>query len=390
MNSEIYWIYLQRTLGIGSRKVASVIDCFGSAEQFYRADMGEKKGCGLLSKSELERAADMSLKIETGVVEQCDKMGFTVITPESDAYPERLENLINPPAVLYVDGQLPDVDNEVMISIVGTRHASSFGMDITSQLAARLTRAGAIIVSGGAAGIDTASHIGALNAGGRTVAVLGCGLNYPYLMSNAGLREEISHSGALVSEFPPNVPPSRFTFPVRNRIISGLSLGTVVVEAGKKSGSLITVNHALEQGRDVFAIPGSLSDRQSEGSNRMIVDGAKPVLCPRDILFEYAAMYPHKLDLRGSEQPLEAVPIDAGDELIELEPVSDSQVISGEILQSLTADAADVYAAIDSDADLSAVVEATGIDSGRALAALTELEISGLITAIAGGRYKRI
>ena len=312
MNSEIYWIYLQRTLGIGSRKVASVIDCFGSAEQFYRADMGEKKGCGLLSKSELERAADMSLKIETGVVEQCDKMGFTVITPESDAYPERLENLINPPAVLYVDGQLPDVDNEVMISIVGTRHASSFGMDITSQLAARLTRAGAIIVSGGAAGIDTASHIGALNAGGRTVAVLGCGVDIAYPAENRRLLADIVASGgAILSEYAPGTPPLPAFFPARNRIISGLSKGVIVVEAAERSGSLITAQLALDEGRDVFAVPGSIYSPTSQGCHRLIQQGAKLVTSVRDVLEEYGRepmpRAPRKrkdADLSGEERAL--------------------------------------------------------------------------------------
>lgn len=390
MHSDIYWLYMQRVLGIASRKVAAVIDYFGSAEEFYHADLAQKKAAKLLSARELERAKDTSLNKEKKVIAQCDSRGYGIITPDSPEYPSRLENLPNPPCVLYVDGRLPEVDDEVLISIVGTRKATDYGVAITAQLAKRLAEAGAVIVSGGAHGIDTAAHTGAISAGARTVAVLGCGLGFPYLMENAALREDIAHNGAVISEFAPGTPPSKYTFPVRNRIISGLSLGTVVVEAGKKSGSLITVNHALEQGRDVFAIPGDLSGGQNIGSNRLIVDGARPVLCPRDILAEYAAIYPHKLDLRGASEPLEAVPVDLDDELTELESVSDEQIISDSLLSELSPNAVAVYESIAGESDLESIVGSTGLSSGDALVALTELEIQRVITALPGGRYKRI
>lgn len=390
MQSELYWLYMQRVLGIASRKVADVINYFGSAEQFYYADISQKRAAKLLSARELERAKDTSLEKEKKVVAQCDSRGYGIITPDSPEYPSRLENLPNPPCVLFIDGRLPEVDDEVLISIVGTRKATDYGVAVTAQLSKRLAEAGAVIVSGGAHGIDTAAHTGAISAGGRTIAVLGCGLGYPYLMENAAMREDIAHSGAVISEFAPGTPPSRYTFPVRNRIISGLSLGTVVVEAGKKSGSLITVNHALEQGRDVFAIPGDLSGRQNIGSNRLIVDGARPVLCPRDILVEYAAIYPHKLDLRGSSDPLEAVPLTADDELTELPAVSDEQLISDSLLSELSPNAAAVYEAMGEISDLEAIVGSTGLSGGDAMVALTELEIARVITALPGGRYKRI
>lgn len=183
------------------------------------------------------------------------------------------------------------------MAVVGTRSATPYGHKTAFRLSYRLAECGALIVSGGALGIDSEAHRGALQAGGRTIAVLGCSIDYPYLSANAELRKMISEHGALISEYPPGTPPSKVSFPIRNRLISGLALGTVVVEASIKSGSLITADHALNQGKDVFAVPGNIMSSAYAGSNRLLSDGAKPVFSAADILSEYTSQYPHKINM---------------------------------------------------------------------------------------------
>ena len=183
--------------------------------------------------------------------------------------------------------------------MVGTRRASRYGYKAANDIAMGLAACGAIVVSGCARGIDTASHQGALMAGGRTLGVLGCGINTRYNVENDGLRKVISSSGAMISEYPPGAPPLSYHFPIRNRIISALSLGVIVVEAGARSGSLITANLALEQGKDIFAVPGEISNYQAKGTNRLIFDGAKPIENAYDVLEEYVMSYPHRLRLEN-------------------------------------------------------------------------------------------
>ena len=189
-------------------------------------------------------------------------------------YPVRLRNIFEPPSLLYVKGQLPVIDEEVAVAMVGTRKASPYGVEAAEKIAYGLSRQGAVVISGAAAGVDSASHRGALRAGGKTIAVLGNGLDVVYPAENEWLYRDIAASGALISEYPPGTAAESWHFPVRNRIISGLSLATVVVEAPEKSGALITANTALEQGRDVFAVPGPIDAPMSRGCNRLIADGA--------------------------------------------------------------------------------------------------------------------
>lgn len=205
--------------------------------------------------------------------------------------------------MLFVWGDETILNSEVMLSVVGTRKASNYSMRVTRLLSSKLARAGAVIVSGGALGVDSAAHTGAME-GGRTIAVLGCGFGTDYLRDNAALRREISKNGAVITEYFPFTPASRTTFPMRNRIISGMSLGTIVVEAGERSGSLITARLALSEGRDVFAVPGEVITSAFTGTNRLIHDGAKPVFTALDVLEEYYYTYPDKIDLSGADKPL--------------------------------------------------------------------------------------
>lgn len=292
---EIYGVWLQQALGEGSRRVPQLIEYFGSCRAVYEADNTERMISGLLNQKELSMLSDTPLDAACEIVEACHRLRYRIMTPDSDDYPNRLLNISDYPAALYICGEWPDIDNEVCIAMVGTRRASRYGYGVAVNLARELAACGAIVISGCARGIDTASHNGAILAGGKTVAVLGCGINTRYNMENEGLRQVISTSGALISEYPPGAPPLNYHFPVRNRIISGLSLGVIVVEAGARSGSLITANLALEQGRDIFSVPGEINNNQAKGTNRLIFDGAVPIENAADVLCQYIEKFPHRI-----------------------------------------------------------------------------------------------
>ena len=266
-------------------------------EKLFESDH-ERRLSGLFTDKEMARFYG-ALKRAHFAVEQADKSGQRIISYLSEEYPERLKNIYAPPCALYVRGVFPEFDNEVAIAMVGTRNATDYGRTVATDLAMILSKAGALVVSGAAKGVDSYSHTGALQVFGRTAAVLGCGIDYPYLMENKPMRDMIEKRGVLISEYPPGTAATRWSFPERNRIISGLSLGTVIIEAGIKSGSLITANYTLEQGRELFAVPGSVMSPSFAGTNKLLREGAKPVFSALDILEEFAGEYPHKIDMSG-------------------------------------------------------------------------------------------
>ncbi len=228
-----------------------------------------------------------------GELRRIDEFGAGVLTGESPEYPALLREIHNPPVVLYVWGKIEERDRHA-IGVVGSRHTSHYGLECAKKLSYQLAYAGLTVVSGLARGIDTAAHQGALAAKGRTVAVLGSGLNRLYPTENRGLAEKIAESGAVVSEFPMETPPDTQSFPIRNRIVSGWGSGLLVVEAGANSGALITAAQALEQGRGVYAVPGPINRPTSSGSNRLIQQGAKLVTGVEDVLEELETFFPRQ------------------------------------------------------------------------------------------------
>lgn len=285
MSDLAYWVGFNRVTGIGPARLRALLDTFGDLEAAWHAQSAALQEAGLDRRSLsnlLAARARLDLDRE---LEQLERMGVRVLTWDTSDYPVNLRNVHDPPPVLYVLGELLPEDDWA-VAVVGTRRASVYGKEAARRLAEDLARNGVTIVSGLAAGIDAAAHQSALDAGGRTLAVLGSGLDIIYPSQNQRLAAAIQHQGALVSEYPLGTRPERSNFPPRNRIISGLSLGTVVVEAGARSGALITADFALDQGRDVFAVPGSIFQHSCEGSNRLIQDGAKPALSANDVLEE--------------------------------------------------------------------------------------------------------
>jgi DNA processing protein len=280
-----YWIGFNLVKGIGPARVRRLLDHFGDLAAAWSAPAEALRAAGLDP-----RALENLLAVRKGTdleaaLRRIEASGVQVLTWESPEYPRNLLTIAQPPPVLYLRGTLTPAD-EWAVALVGTRRASAYGREAARQLGGGLAANGVTVVSGLARGIDAEAHRAALEAGGRTIAVLGSGLDNVYPPENRALAEAISRAGALVSDYPLGTPPDSSNFPPRNRIISGLSKAVVIVEAGEDSGALITADYAAEQGRDVFAVPGSIFQRTSRGTNKLIQQGAKPILGASDILEE--------------------------------------------------------------------------------------------------------
>jgi DNA processing protein len=293
MTSREAYIALNLIDEVGPVRVRALLDRFGTPEAILdasRQDLLQVTGVGEEVARNVTAWRDtVKLDEELARIEQA---GIRVVTRDDADYPKRLREIYDPPLVLYVRGTLSDRDH-VAIGVVGSRRTSLYGQEMARKLSYQLARLGVTVVSGLARGIDTSAHTGALQAKGRTVAVIGCGLDTTYPPENKKLADEIvEKGGAVVSEFPFGAPPDRQNFPMRNRIISGWSMGVVVVEANLKSGALITAKQAMEQGREVFAVPGRADSPMSRGTNRLIKDGAKLTEDVEDILGEFEYLFP--------------------------------------------------------------------------------------------------
>lgn len=380
MNSKKYWVWLSAVLGAAVR-VDEIICAYPDPKELYEATKNERIMSGVFTKRQVEKMDEVLLSEAERRIEVCEKNGWNIVVPSDRLYPAGLRKLSDRPLVLYFDGDISCLRGSVMVGIVGTREPCNESIAITRKISGDLASAGAVVVSGGARGIDSASHEGALEKNGKTVCVLGCGLGTDYLMENEPMRRAIAKSGAVITEYPPFARASRTTFPERNRIISGMSHGVLVIEAGPKSGSLITARCAAEQGRDVFAIPGSVLVSAYTGVNSLIKDGAKAVTCARDVLEGYAVMYPDRLDLSVlDDTPLEkAVKTKTGPS----SPKPRQKLVSG-----FGADADTVYNLFgDEPIHPDDICAESGLPMSKVIAALIQLEIGDLIRQIGGKLY---
>lgn len=373
-----YLIWLQAALGAGNIRAARALKAFQNAENIYKASPAERKAAKIFTPKDLKRLNDTKIETAKGIIADCRKYGIDIVPLGDTKYPYCLSVIDNPPLVLYVKGEMLDFDNTPAICIVGPRKVSDYGKKAAYSLAYRLSKAGMTVVSGGAVGSDYYAHLGALKAGGKTALVMGCGIESGYLPVNEPLRRHAAEHGCIISEHPPKAGLTKYSFPIRNRIMSALSLGTVVVEAGKKSGALITANHALEQGRDVFVIPGTPTAEQYVGSNALLRDGAKPLLDVSDILNEYIPRFPDKIDVKKAyEKPQKTV-----------KNTEEKQVHKKLSNETLSKEAKIVYNHLDKHKFYPDEIGGTDISPSEILSALTELELEGLIRALPGGRYE--
>lgn len=358
MKDKKYWIWLSSLSGVGSKSCLNLIRHFGSAENIYQCSFHELMASGLVrEKTAMAILQDRNIENADEYLKTMKENGINVYTIHESEYPENLRNIYDPPPVLYVKGEL-EPEDKFAVGIVGSRKASDYGLKAAQKIALRLAETGITIVSGMALGIDSAAHRGALKAEGRTIAVCGCGLKYVYPVSNYNLSREIIKSGALVSEYPFDTAAYANQFPARNRIISGMSLGIIVVEAGDKSGSLITADFALEQGREVFAVPGNISSPNSKGTNALIKSGAKLVSRIEDIIEELNlnVIYEEKNTIKNINNTVNM----------------DISIEESLILRFLEK----------AGADKDEITVGTELKPGKVMAALTKLEIKGIIQQI--------
>jgi DNA processing protein len=283
MDRKAYWIGFNLVKGIGAVRLKGLLDFFGNLEIAWQAPVPALQAAGLSGKIIENLLTVRRSDALEKVLKQIKTQGITVLTWDDAAYPNRLKQIDQPPPVLYLRGEILDEDAWA-VAIVGTRRVTVYGRQVAEELGSFLGQRGITVVSGLARGVDGVAHEAALRSGGRSFAVLGSGVDRIYPPEHQRLGERISERGALISDYPPGTPPDSTNFPPRNRIISGLSLATVVVEAGETSGALITATFAAEQGRDVLAVPGNINAPQSKGTNRLIQQGARPLLKPEDLL----------------------------------------------------------------------------------------------------------
>lgn len=390
-----YYVWLQLCLGFANDAVSRVLANYGTAKNFHSAPDSERIAKCRLNKRQIAKLHSVPRKDVFNILNECQKSGINIITPEDAMYPEGLQNIPDLPAVLYVKGNLPEMNSVPVISVVGPRRVSQYGEKCAYVISNTLADCGFIIVSGGAVGGDTAAHLGALDAGAKTVAVLGCGINCDYLKANEQLRERISNNGCLVSEYPPSMGVKRGAFQQRNRILSGLSDGVVVVEGGKTSGTLITARCAVEQGRDVFVIPGSPYLPQYEGSNRLLSEGAKPLLDINGIIEEYTFKYPAVIRNAEVKIPMprpEREYNTASEVIPQVQDKQQSAQVNISIDMSMLSDCAKSIADFlqrsgFTEFTVDDIIDNTGLDVNSVLSAVTEMEIFGILKTLPGGRF---
>ena len=398
-----YWLWLTTRRGLGNQGMHAVLRHFGSPEAAFYADA---EACRAIEGvRDPQPLAEKDLSEPRRILAECHRKSIHILTWQDAAYPGRLRNIDDPPLLLYYQGTLPDFDAEPVIAMVGTRKASLYGMQQAKTLGYQLARLGAIVVSGGADGIDTMGLTGALTAGRPVVAVLGCGVDIVYPAKNRGLFEDIRYHGCLLSEYPPGTPALGDHFPVRNRILSGLSLGVVVVEAPKKSGALITAARALEQGRDVFALPANVGTPTSAGNLQLLKDGAMLIEEGWDVMREYEQLYPELVSRQPEAVPMTMAPgqmqeISAAkvaekrsfpkkDDKKDVDNRENRDYIDvQEISDSLSPDEKTVIGLLSGQpAHMDEIIDRAQLPAGRVLSAITLLEVKQYIERLPGKRF---
>jgi DNA processing protein len=402
MASLKYWVWLSMRPGIGAYAANRLLDRFGSPEQVFFSDERSYADIPGLRKSDAAALNDKNLLLAKKALDDCEELGYRIVTINDGEYPSRLRNIPDPPLVFYVRGRLPVLDEEAAIAVVGTRRCTPYGIKAAERMGYELTRHGCLVVSGLAIGIDTAAAKGALRAGGRVVGVVGSGLDIVYPPENRQLFEDVAAMGAILSEYPPRTPVAAEHFPQRNRIMSGVSVGVAVVEAPLKSGALITASHALEQGRDVYALPGNVDTPACEGSNKLLREGAVLVTAGKEIADEYAALFPEKIRPDSKKVPLDGK---QAERLVRSVTVKKRQIpakkeidnnISVEYIdlvklkERLGSEEFKVVSCIGPrNLHIDEIIAETGLSANIVLSALTMLELDGLVEQ-SRGKYFRL
>ncbi|MDE7302394.1 MAG: DNA-processing protein DprA [Oscillospiraceae bacterium] len=400
------WLWIVNCLGCGNVRIWEVMGSFKSAAEARAALEDREQRKQLLTESERRSAERTTAEQINELIGYCESHNIYILTFDDELYPERLKSIYNPPAVLFCRGDMNCLESDFSISVVGTRKPSDYSVRVTAALVRELCSFGITIVSGFAVGIDITANLSAARCGGKTIAVLGCGLDRDYPRENVQYRSEIEANGLFISEYYPLAGGTRASFPARNRILSGLSLGTVVSEAAVKSGALITANLALSQGKDIFALaPHDLFDKRYGGNVALIRDGAACLCGVKDILYEYYENYGHKIanassamaalfpDGNNSSAYKQASRIDplAEDTKEYANENAEADIPAQEYdASTLEGDEAKVYGLLkEAGKPLLAdeLAEMCGMDISDMLMLLTDLELEGAVMSAAGQSY---
>lgn len=413
MASLKYWLWLTTRKGLSGAGALNLLDHFGTPEAAHFADPAEYDLVPGLTKVGKGALLDKSMDEVERILERCEQLGYRILTFGDAGYPERLRNIYDPPAVLYLQGKDIDFDEQVAIGLIGTRDPTAYGIAQAKRLGHDLAAQGAVVVTGLAKGLDSEGARGALRGGGTVCAVLGCGLDVIYPKENRFLYQDVAAVGLLVSEYPPGTEARGGNFPVRNRIISGLSLGVVVVEGGFTSGTRITARAALDQNRDVFAVPGPIDAPMSYTPNDLIRRGeAMLITSASDILQEYQSVFPHKIKLkpglapntpaiapglrpRSRQEPEETAGevADVGTKGTNAEKRVDSgkeipYIHWKKLTPALTDDQRDVLLALgEHSLVLDEIIDATQIPARRCTSAVVMLQLAGFVREEPGKRF---
>lgn len=410
----VHWIWLATRTGISDRVKVELVRRFQDPETVYFSDDGAYLQVEGLTPEGRDALMDKNLHQAEQILEDCHRENLHILTYRDAAYPKRLQNIADPPLVFYYKGRLPDFDGCPVIGVVGTRRASPYGLTVAKRMGYQIAKCGGLVVSGMAAGIDGMAMRGALTAGGMAVGILGNGADVVYPLSNRALFADTQQYGCILSEFPPGTPPVKWNFPKRNRIISGLCNGVLIVEAPERSGALITANRAADQGRDVFVVPGNIDIPTCVGSNRLLRDGAIAVSSGWDVVSEYESQYPGKVSKDGVISTQRAYPdeVEAAAEAEKSEPKvaqkprilaknkppkskNDKKAIDNgattaysdldDILAGLSPDEKIIVSALKNGERLvDDVIAETGLTTGKVLAMLTLLEVKGIVKRLPG------
>lgn len=384
----IHWIWYAMLPKLSARQKLSLLERFSDPEDIYYTEKFDR--IPDLSGDMMDALENKDLTQAQKVIKQCADKKISVLTIRDASYPSRLRNIHNPPLVLYYKGILPDFEGQPVIGVVGTRKASAYGLNNARQMSAQIAASGGLVVSGGASGIDTMALQGALDAGKPVVAVLGNGVDVVYPRTNRVLFDKIEENGCLMAEYLPGTGPKPWQFPERNRIISGLSNGVLVVEAPEKSGALITAKDAFEQGREVFAVPGNIGVASGAGSNKLLQDYGTAVLSGWDVLKDYASQYPNveqrqPMPYRQTEQPASFLKVAQPNLSVADFPETDKKGIDNPVINAysdleLNDREKKVIACLSSDPmPVDDVIARAGIPAAEVLRILTMLSLKGLV-----------
>ena len=379
MSSLKYWIWLSKLTGVGPAKAKQLLEHFGSPDKVYNSTYRDYSEVTGLKPADIKNLMIKDLTDANNILSSCAEIGCRTITLQDSDYPDRLRNIYDPPLVLYVKGNLPYIDDEVIIGVVGTRQCTPYGISTAENVGCRLSTHGAIVVTGLARGVDSAVARGALRGGSPVIGVIGSGLDIIYPPENKQIYDDVSAYGAVISEYPPGTPAIKTHFPARNRIISGISLGVAVIEAPKHSGALITAARALEQGRDVFALPGNVDAVSCEGSNALLREGAIPFISADDIIDEYIELYPDKLCIHKETDSKKSF-----DNTSKVD-----YIVLGNLLGKLDGDEKTIVEKIGLDSlHVDEILSDTGLPAQDVLSSLTMLELGGIITRDINGKWE--